>query len=98
VEAGFRKYQFGKALETHLSAGSGKYLQGKLWKCIWCGVWKVPSGKALETYLYAGFRKYLQGKALETWLSAGSGKYLQGKLWKHNCLLRNVQSPESTGL
>ncbi|KAJ7830349.1 hypothetical protein B0H14DRAFT_2593428 [Mycena olivaceomarginata] len=29
---GFRKYWFGKALETHLSAGSGKYLQGKLWK------------------------------------------------------------------
>ncbi|KAJ7331303.1 hypothetical protein DFH08DRAFT_814620 [Mycena albidolilacea] len=38
----FRKYWFGKALETHLSAGSGKYLQGKLWKRIWCGVWKVP--------------------------------------------------------
>ncbi|KAJ7300605.1 hypothetical protein DFH08DRAFT_828295 [Mycena albidolilacea] len=31
----FRKYWFGKALETHLSAGSGKYLQGKLWKRIW---------------------------------------------------------------
>ncbi|KAJ7359806.1 hypothetical protein DFH08DRAFT_801569 [Mycena albidolilacea] len=30
----FRKYWFGKALETHLSAGSGKYLHGKLWKCI----------------------------------------------------------------
>ncbi|KAJ7314177.1 hypothetical protein DFH08DRAFT_821542 [Mycena albidolilacea] len=48
---GFRKYWFGKALETHLSAGSGKYLQGKLWKRIWCRVWKVPfwesSGNAI---------------------------------------------------